>query len=816
MAELQKSLNKSAQSRLNLCIALPCLLLSFFCFVSNGFASQETFKSAKPIWPMGRDKEMNLFVGFRAEFEKPKAGDAVLQIAGSSIYRIFLNGEFLGHGPARGPHGFYRVDRWILPAERLKASNIIAVEVAGYNVNSFYLLDQPAFLQAEIISSGKVIASTGGQGVNFESIILKHRLQKVQRYSFQRPFIEYFELEPYSDSWKNLKEAKYKAVKCVQVSSKKLISRRVGYPEFKIINPKKVVSTGTFEQGVDVKNLWKDRSLVNIGPQLKGYPEQQLKVIPSIELQKTNTKTNTTINEDYTSKSFGLAKNGFRTLDLGANLTGFVGMEISCRTKSRIYVTFDEILQGGDVNFKRMGCVNAIGIDLEPGEYSFETFEPYTMRYLKIMQLEGNCDFEGVYLREMANDEASGGFDCSDPELVEIFNAAKLTFRQNATDVFMDCPSRERAGWLCDSFFTARVALDLTGNTTIEKNMYENYLLPDKFEFLPDGMLPMCYPSDHYDEVFIPNWAMWFVVQLEEYLARSGDKELVAALEPRVMELLDYFKPFENEDGLLEKLDSWIFVEWSAANGFVQDVSYPSNMLYGQTLAAAGRIFDKPHLLKKAEKLRVTILKQSYNGKFFVDNAIRKDGDLSVTENHSEVCQYFAFFFNIVNPESHPELWGKLRDEFGPGRKKTKAYREVHMANAFVGNYLRLELLNRYGRSKQLKEELAGYFLYMARQTGTLWENIGTNASCNHGFASHVAHCLYRDVLGVEVDPVNKTVQLTLRDVGLESCSGRIPTENGFISIRWTIGRDNVVLNTIVPESYTLTTKNMTGKKLSR
>ena len=60
---------------------------------------------------------------------------------------------------------------------------------------------------------------------------------------------------------------------------------------------------------------------------------------------------------------------------------------------------------------------------------------------------------------------------------------------------------------------------------------------------------------------------------------------MVDALQPRVLRLLDYFKPFENEDGLLEKLQSWVFVEWSAANDFVQDVNYPSNMLYAGTLA---------------------------------------------------------------------------------------------------------------------------------------------------------------------------------------------------------------------------------------
>ena len=67
------------------------------------------------------------------------------------------------------------------------------------------------------------------------------------------------------------------------------------------------------------------------------------------------------------------------------------------------------------------------------------------------------------------------------------------------------------------------------------------------------------------------------------------------------MRLFDYFQPFENRDGLLEKLEGWVFVEWSAANRFVQDVNYPSNMLYAGTLSAAGRLDDKPDLVAKAE-----------------------------------------------------------------------------------------------------------------------------------------------------------------------------------------------------------------------
>jgi alpha-L-rhamnosidase len=369
-----------------------------------------------------------------------------------------------------------------------------------------------------------------------------------------------------------------------------------------------------------------------------------------------------------------------------------------------------------------------------------------------------------------------------------------------------------------DSFFTARVAKDLTGVTLIEQNLFENYRLPDEFAHLPEGMLPMCYPSDHYDGVFIPNWAMWFVVELEEYLARSGDRDTVIALEPRLMKLLDYFKPLRNEDGLLERLQSWVFVEWSKANDFVQDVNYPSNMLFAEVLAAMGRMCGRPDLLAEAEKIRTVIRRQSFDGEFFVDNALRKDAKLQVTQNHSEVCQYFAFFFHVATPETHSKLWQTLVRDFGPQRKQTKAFPQVHPANAFVGNVLRLELLSRAGLSQQLLDESLAYQLYMAERTGTLWENDGAYASCNHGFASHGGvRVLYRDVLGLaSVDTVKKTVQLRFTDLGLDGCEGSIPTPDGKVELRWRKNDGRLRYAVGVPSGYAVKVDNRSKLELIR
>ena len=776
-----------------------------------------SFQAAQPIWPEGREKEMNLFVGFRARFDASETNFALLRLTASTLYRVFLNGDFIGHGPARAGHGFYRVDEWNLTPHLQKGTNAVAIEVAGYNVNSYYLLDQPSFLQAEVIVAEKVVAWTSAQGGSVEATLLQERVQKVQRYSFQRPFSEVWRVAAGFDAWRTDPGAPLETVKCAATAPKALLPRRVPYPTFKLRPPAAHIAAGTVKRIDPPKQPWKDRSLTGISPQLGGFLEKDLETIPSLELQEVKTTLASELSTPYlTRPAFTLWGKSFHTLDFGANQTGFVGARLKVRKDTRIYFTFDEVLTAGDVDFKRLSCVNIVVWDLGPGTYEIESFEPYTLRYLKFIVLEGDCDVEIAYLREFINPEAAlAQFNTSDERLNRIFNAARQTFQQNAVDLFMDCPSRERAGWLCDSFFTARVARDLCGTTTVEKNFFENFLLPAQFAHLPEGMLPMCYPSDHNDGVFIPNWALWFVVELEEYLDRGGDRELVQALRPRVLKLLDYFKTFENDAGLLEKLPSWVFIEWSAANSFVQDVNFPSNMLYARALAAAARLFAQPELARKADRLRGVIRQLSFDGQFFVDNALRKDGQLQVSRNRTEVCQYFAFYFDIATPETHPQLWQTLVTDFGPQRKQTRKWPEIHPANAFIGNQLRFELLSRYSRGQQILDEAIGYWLYMADRTVTLWENNGAEASCDHGFASHAAHVFVRDVLGLyQIDPTHKTIQLRLADLKLDWCRGAIPVSDGVVRLDWRKTDGKIGYHLETPPGYKVEVSNISGREL--
>lgn len=749
-------------------------------------AAATPFEKAKPVWPAGLEKERNSFIGFRTSFDAVKGARCFLRITGASAYRVSLNARFAGYGPARAAKGRFRVDT--IPLAVRQGRNVLAVEAAGYNCMSYYHVNQPSFLQAEVVLDGRVVAATDGSGA-FEAFRLP-RVQKTVRYSYQRTYAEQYRLSAGFDEWKKGVPVKEKLPLGIH-GAPGYLSRIAPYPDYAVNGPFKPLSTArlVFDSG---KRTHATRFVDNPGPNgIRGaFPKNELESNWWDLLQRYSATNR--VRTAAGAKTFRLEKGSSVMFDASLNDSGFPGMKVVCREPGTIAFKFDEILVGGEISPVRYSCANVIVWEFrEKGVYEVEAFEPYTFRYAEVMAVSGAFTIDPPYMRTYKNPDARRAkFSSSDASLEKIFEAARETYAQNAVDVFTDCPGRERAGWLCDSFFTARASLLFTGSLDMETLFLENYSLPDSFENLPKGMFAMCYPADFPGKTFIPNWAMWLVLEVGEYARRGGDPALVERFRPKLAALVDYLMTFRNSDGLLEKLPSWVFIEWSKANSLVQDVNFPSNMMWAEVLDTMARLYGMKNLSAEASRVRDAVRRLSWTGEWFCDNAVRdKDGRLVLSGECTETCQYYAFYFRTAVPETHPALWKTLVDDFGPKRVRTKKHPCIWPANAFIGNYLRLECLSRYGgRAAGIYAEVRDYFLYMAERTGTLWENVSSTASCNHGFASHVAVTFARDFIGLrEIDLRTKTVVFDPpRDLPVASMSMAVPVGEGkFVFAGW-------------------------------
>lgn len=694
------------------------------------------FKVAKPIFLRGQSSEKNILAVFRADFHY-SGGGANISVAASTFYRLKINGEFAGYGPARAPHGYCRVDATDITGCLKTGNNTVSIEVISYNINSFYTVMHPGFLIAEITAQGACICATGRDFNGFRN---EQKVKKVMRYSFQRHLTEIYDTGKNSLAANEIEEVPF---------ALKTLERETPFPDYPVFRVQNIIAEGKISFKT-LTSFQKNRFIEKISPALLGFYEKEIEINPFYDYQNLEFVKTSGAKQPF--QTIEIKEKKYVIFDLTKNKVGFIISRLNALENSNVLFSFDEYMADDFIDFTRWQTINIINYRLVKGGHSLETIEPYGFRYLKVVVLEGKVEVLDLAVREYSFPAIPvEQLAVHDQKLQDIYEAAVETFRQNTLDVYMDCPTRERAGWLCDSYYTAKSEFSFTGRSVVEKVFLENFVLGGAVPHLPKGMLPMCYPGDFFNGKFIPQWAFWYVLELEEYLARNQEADK-AYFKQLCYDLLEFFKPFVNRDGLLEKLGSWNFIEWSKANEWCQDVNYPTNMLYARVLEAIGAIYHDDALTGSADAIRKEIIAQSYNGKFFVDNAVRNErGGLAVTNNISEVCQYYAVCFKTIDlhERKYHDLKTAVFNIFGPDHGKYQALGcEVEPANALMGIYLRMELLLKEKQYTKLLQEIKDYFGEMPGITGTLWEHNKSRGSLNHGFASFVGAAIKEALRG--------------------------------------------------------------------
>ena len=756
------------------------------------------FEKAVPVWIKNKRLAKNLQCGFRCDFYAKEGVQYRLKITGATLYRVFLNGEFVGYGPARAGDGYIRCDEYSLNVK--EGLNKLSVEVAGYNCASFYTMRIKSFLCAEIYENGNVLAYTGKDfnGLSLEKL----RSMYCHRYSYQRAYGEIWNFDNSCEitNWKTADNLPYEDIICCTAEGK-FIERGVPIPNFCIDNSARHLESGQIlHKSAD--GLVMPRYITQTSNCFDGFLPDKWESNPISELYGIFVADDIKPSND---ELYTIEKDRYTMFEMETDNTGFILNEITAEEDSIVYLFFTECYYKNSIVFDSLeGQVNIVKYNLKKSDkpYKLETFETYTFKYIGIAARKGKIKAALPKIREYSyplyeNTE----FSSSDDNLNKIFRAAVNTFRQNTLDIYMDCPSRERGGWLCDSYFTAQSEPIFAGSSDVENAFLSNFTMAEEFPNLPSGMLPHNYPSSlrGYGGGYIPQWAMWYFAELYEYCTKRCG-ELTEEHKKLFYGFLKWLEPYENEDGLLEKMPGWNFVEWSAANDWVQDVNYPTNMLYSMILRQMGELLGDDLLAAKSESIKNKVIEQSFNGRFFTDNAVRNEnGRLVNTGNISETCQYYAYFCGVADDkdERFSQLTHTMLCEFGGKRTPDLG---IEPSAPFIGKYLRLVMLLRMKQFSPVLDDVSGYFAGMAKMTGTLWENdrkesLEHGGSLNHGFASFAGVALAMACAGIsDIDYKNKRIDIDREYVPNTDFDIKIRTADGNIDVHCHKGKKTVVL----------------------
>ncbi len=663
--------------------------------------------------------------------EMPK-GEYRLKHSGRFLFRVYVNDVIVSYGPARSGEGHLRVDDLDLSPHLSLERNEVLIHVVHYDIDtSFYILPGQACYRAEISAAdGQLLyrTSTLEDEKAFRCSEIPGRTFCDEHYSLQRHFVEHYDYQPLDHNEIDLNQLSEKTLRLVRVmDGSVLMPRGVPFPCFNVLHQPQLRHSGSIGARLEEKKSWLREP---------GYLDR----FKSLSWEKDE------FGEEYFLYDFGKV------------VTGFIQTKITCSEDSEIVIAFEEIFPGSEegkaFSFDRcVWCNNYIRVKCRAGQsIDFESFEVYTFRYLAFFVISGGASFKNTSCRDYAYDsrllEQAPQLDKkTDPEIKGIYGAAIETYRQNTLDIYMDCPGRERGGWLCDSFYQARAEYFLTGNTTVEEAFIENFLCPQSYTpmkekdgkpvFFPEGMIPMVYPGTIFQ--FIPLWPMWLVIQIDEYLnERNGQRNFFEEYSDKFIAFIGCLENYMNEEGCLEDIPGWNFVEWSKANEYVEGLNLPTNMAFARVLEILGGAYGRSEWTTAAQRIRRYLKTNGRRGDLYCDNAIRENGKLVFTENHSEVCQYFSYFFAFRDMKDPCER--EVFKRIVAGSTSPKA----DPVNMFIGRMLKYELMLNSGMAQQVVGECREIFSPMLEQSGTIWENDTPHASLCHGFSSFVANILYR------------------------------------------------------------------------
>lgn len=767
------------------------------------------FKQAKAIWREYPNKQHNQFVGFHARLSMNKKTHVKIAIAARSYYRLYMNGEMIASGPARTAEHYCRVDE--IECSLAGICNI-AVEVAAYSKTERYCNDctmEPGLFIMEIEEQeGPVLLATGRE--HWTCTELKYRRPYVELMSHSRGIVEYYDLTEDSYLWRTTELDESPVLVDEKVF---FLKRRAPYAIYRRIPFETLQMIG------DVQYMKHEETDFNtLFPCLVNPTWYEMIPKENLFLQELMNETESHFSGTYLYEKSGIRNSKSIKITPGKNPpvllwkmqkseVGFIDIHISVKEFCILDVVNSDHLEDTG-KLKNNSYVTRYC--LQAGDYHLTSFEPKLVRYVKlILRTEGEITLHPpVLLEDSYPDDRYAYFQCDDEELNRIYEGARHTLRLSTLDIFMDCPERERGGWLCDSYFSSKGAWQMFGDLSVEKDFLENFMLTDGTE-LWKGFFPEVYPGvrGKVRDIGIRNWSFWLMLELCDYYEYSGDEIFIEQCRKRVELFVEGMLSLRGGSGLLENIGTQ-FVDWSLSNQSfaLEPISIPINCLAVCMLERLASLYGHSDWKDAAGEMR-SVIESLDNGFPMLGNGDNAFWDESRGEIHRGECQTESGIALEIWSGFHRED-RKYLYKFVETMGSCPKYRSdpnIGKSNLFIGLMLRFDVLAKHRKIDLLVKELKDLYLEELKiGSGTLFESVHEFSGC-HGFNGYVGTLITNYILGLGM-PMQRTKRVTIspHPGELKWASGRAYCEDGEIFLSWTADQEEHVLDMVLslPEDW--------------
>jgi len=715
---------------------------------------------------------------FRKTFELDKVPTAfVIHVSADNRYNLFVNGERVCYGPAKGDLKTYKYDVIDIARFLKPGKNVLAALVynGGKDRPLAFLTVQTAFmLRADANEFGFVNSDNSWK-------VYKNPAYKVISYQEmlfdERWFYGFYACGGGDDvdaatfpwGWEkaDFDDSKWAAAEPLQFNGNepwKLVPRNIAF----VNGPKEYPAFIRQVTGVNLATgKWDGKTPLSI---------------------PANTKATVLVDFDIFTKGYPEL-----TIEGGANSS------VKVKYAEALYEKVHLKAHRDSVNGKTMYGVWDV---FRPDGKNIRTFRPLWQRAFRYVQFVIETKDEPMKILSYENEYSGypypemGTFVSDNPRLNEIFVMSQRTLRMCSGETYYDTPFYEQLSYGGDN---RPISNTSTYNSTDDRLLREVMRLYPQSENRETGLFKSAYPSRF--DFDMGSWSLAWIQSLYDYYLIRGDSAYVKQFFPNFERVLGfYLRHLDEKTGLVGTVRNQNFIDWSITKGSLPRPNENREMkqsalltlYFAHTIDCAVNLYRYMGQNQKADswaKIAAGIKVAVYANSWDSEKQLFRDyPDQQIYSQHTNLM---AILCDVVAPADQQALL-----------KRILTYNKFdEYASSYFAFFL-FKAMQKTGQEDLVLENLNFWYTFIDRGHTTCGEtgfDSHDRSDC-HAWSAHPAYYLLSSVCGIkpaEVGFQNVVIEPHLGK--LTSVKASMPHPKGKIAVDYKVVKDKLSASIILP-----------------
>ena len=701
----------------------------------------------------------------------------VIHVSADNRYNLFVNGDRVCYGPAKGDLQTYKYDVIDIAPFLREGKNLLAAEVynGGADKPLAFLSVQTAFmLRTENEKFGEINTGTDWkvyQNPAYEVISYYEMLFE------NRWFYGFYacgggddvDASKYPWGWEKpeFDDSNWQSSELLAFDKQppwNLVPRNIAFMDDHLVYPARIRRT----EGVDIEpQKWNGKSKL---------------VIPQ------NTKASILV--DYEIFTMGYPE---------LTVSGGKNGSIQVKYAEALYEKVNLKAHRDSVEGKTMfGVWDVFRPDGEE-----RTFRPLWKRTFRYVQFNVETKDEPLEILSYQN-EYSGypypemaTFDSDNEKLDEIFEISKRTLRMCSGETYYDTPFYEQLSYGGDNRPISAIS---TYNSTDDRLLREVLRLYPQSVDNETGLFKSAYPSRF--DFDMGSWSMAWIQTLQDYYFMRGDSAFVAQFTDDIEGVLEFYeRHLDERTGMIGTVANKNFIDWSNTKGSLvrpnEDGEMKQSALltlyFAHTLDCTARLYRQIGLSEKAayweeisEDIKVAVYANCWDEE---EQLFRDYSDKQIYSQHTNL---FAILCDVVPPVRQKELLNRIL-----------SYENFdEMASSYFSFFL-FKAMQKTGQEELFLENLDFWYTFLERGHTTCGETgfASHDRSDCHAWSAHPAYYLLSSVCGIKPADIGfNSVEITPHLGDLKKVDASMPHPKGRIKVAFEKDKEGLQATVWLPE----------------